>query len=86
MALAGVHIIILDLSEVSAIEAGGLSMILFLQRWAHAQGIQLKLFNAIHCVQDALERANSSPHFEISTARETMALLASAEARAATAT
>jgi anti-anti-sigma regulatory factor len=37
--------IVLDLSAVSAIEGGGLGMLVFLQRWAHDHDIRLTLFN-----------------------------------------
>jgi len=39
------RIIVRDLSEVRAIEGGGLGMLVFLQRWAHDHNIRLKLFN-----------------------------------------
>jgi anti-anti-sigma regulatory factor len=39
------RIIVLDLSEVRAIEGGGLGMLLFLQRWAYDHDIQFQLFN-----------------------------------------
>ncbi len=41
--LCNARIIVLDLSEVRAIEGGGLGMLLFLQRWAHDHDIQFKL-------------------------------------------
>jgi len=41
----GARIIVLDLSEVYAIEGGGLGMLVFLQRWAQNHDIRLKLFN-----------------------------------------
>ena len=39
------RVIVLDLSEVNAIEGGGLGMLMFLQRWAQDHDIRLKLFN-----------------------------------------
>ena len=39
------RVIVLDLSEVRAIEGGGLGMLVFLQRWAYDHDIRLKLFN-----------------------------------------
>lgn len=38
------RIIVLDLEDVSAIEGGGLGMLLFLHRWAYDREIRLKLF------------------------------------------
>jgi len=38
------RIIVLDLTEVSAVEGGGLGMLWFLQRWAIDHDILLKLY------------------------------------------
>ena len=70
-----VRIIVLDLSEVSAIEGGGLGMLVSLQRWAQDQDIRLKLFNLHQSVRDRLERANSMRQFDIATLDEMMAIL-----------
>jgi anti-anti-sigma regulatory factor len=75
------RIIVLDLSEVSAIEGGGLGMLLFLQRWAQDHDIRLKLFNPRHSVRDRLERVSSMREFDIATLDEMMALLARADGR-----
>jgi anti-anti-sigma regulatory factor len=77
------RLIVLDLSEVSAIEGGGLGMLLFLQRWACDHDIQFKLFNPFKFVRERLERAGSTHKFDIATIDEIMALLASANARSA---
>jgi anti-anti-sigma regulatory factor len=70
------RIIVLDLSEVSAIEGGGLGMLVFLQRWAQDHDIRLKLFNPRQSVRDRLEQASSMGDFDIVTLDEMMALLA----------
>ena len=75
------RIIVLDLSEVSAIEGGGLGMLLFLQRWAQDHDIRLKLFNPRHSVRDRLERVSSMREFDIATLDEMMALLARTDNR-----
>jgi len=75
------RIIVLDLSEVSAIEGGGLGMLLFLQRWAHDRDIQLKLFNPTRYVYDRLERITSIPELDIATPHEMMAVLENAGSR-----
>lgn len=69
------RIIVLDLSGVSAIEGGGLGMLLFLQRWAQDHDIRLKLFNPRQSVRDRLDRASSMQEFDIATLDEVMALL-----------
>ena len=44
-AQAPVRTIALDLSEVEAIDGGGLGMLAFLERWARQKGIGFKLFS-----------------------------------------
>jgi anti-anti-sigma regulatory factor len=73
--------IVLDLSEVSAIAAGGLGMLVFLQRWAQDHDIRLKLFNPRQSVRNMLENASSMRDFDIATIDEMMALLAIADGR-----
>ncbi|HXW91184.1 MAG TPA: STAS domain-containing protein [Terriglobales bacterium] len=68
------RIIVLDLSEIDAIEGGGLGMLLFLHRWAHDHGIQFKVFNPSTSVRDRLRRASSIPELEITTPTEMLAL------------
>lgn len=69
------RIIVLDLSEVPAIEGGGLGMLVFLQRWAQDRGVKFKLFNPRRSVRDRLDRVNSMHAFDIATLDEMMALL-----------
>ena len=59
MSLGDSRIIVLDLSDVSAIEGGGLGMLQFLHRWAYDHEIQLKLFSPARSVQERLQRATS---------------------------
>ena len=73
------RIIVLDLSEVSAIEGGGLGMLVFLQRWAQDHDIRLELFNPRQSVRDRLERVSSMREFDIVTLDEMLALLARAD-------
>ena len=76
-----VRIIVLDLSEVSAIAGGGLGMLVFLQRWAQDHDIRLKLFNPRPSVRDRLKGASSMRDFDIASLDEMMALLAIADAQ-----
>jgi anti-anti-sigma regulatory factor len=78
---SGARIIVLDLSEVSAIEGGGLGMLVFLQQWTHDHGIRLKLFNPRQSVRDRLEHVSFMQEFDIATLDEMMALLARADGR-----
>ncbi len=70
------RIIVLDLSEVSAIAGGGLGMLVSLQRWTQDHDIRLKLFNPRQSVRDRLKYASSMRDFDIATLDELMALLA----------
>lgn len=51
------RMIVLDLSEVEAIEGGGLGMLAYLQLWAFARDISLKLFNPSSRVLARVEHA-----------------------------
>lgn len=73
------RIIVLDLSEVSAIEGGGLGMLLFLDRWARDHEIQLKLFNPTKSVRDRLQLVQSIRPFDVASLDEMMGLLAEAD-------
>jgi anti-anti-sigma regulatory factor len=75
------RIIVLDLSEVSVVEGGGVGMLVFLQRWAQDHHIRLKLFNPRRSVRDQLEHVSSMQEFDIASLDEMMALLAEADHR-----
>jgi anti-anti-sigma regulatory factor len=77
------RLIFLDLSEVSAIEGGGLGMVLFLRRWAQDHDIRLKLFNPTKFVWDRLELAHSMSELEVATPDEMQAVLGNAHMRSA---
>jgi anti-anti-sigma regulatory factor len=77
------RIILLDLSGVSAVEGGGLGMLMFLERWAYDHDIRFKLFNPKRSVRERLELANSIPEFEIATPDEIRALLGGAHMQSA---
>lgn len=70
--------IVLDLSEVHAIEGGGLGMLTVLLRWAQGHDVKLKFFNPTYAVESRLESYGLA-HFDIATLDEIMALLSRAE-------
>lgn len=74
IALDDARVIVLDLSEVTAIAGGGLGMLVFLQQWAADHGIQLKLFNPRKSVFDTLQ-SPISKRFDIASLPEMMNLL-----------
>ena len=76
------RIIVLDLSEVPAVDGGGLGMLVFLQRWTQDHDIRLKLFNPNQFVRDRLERVSSMREFDIVTLDEVMALLTQGQGKA----
>jgi anti-anti-sigma regulatory factor len=67
--------VVLDLSEVSAVEGGGLGMLIFLQRWTHDHDIGFKLFNPSRYVREKLEMVSAMSEFDIASLHEMMALL-----------
>jgi anti-anti-sigma regulatory factor len=73
--------IVIELSEVRAIEDGGLGMLVFLQRWACDHDIRLKLFNPSSSVGKRLSLVSSLAKFDIPTLDEMMALLGHADSR-----
>jgi anti-anti-sigma factor len=77
------RLILLDLSDVLAIEGSGLGMLLFLRRWAHDHDIHLKLFNPHKSVSDRLEIANSMLDLQIVTPDEMQAILGNTHMRSA---
>ena len=76
------RIVVLELSEVHAIEGGGLGMLVFLRRWARDHNIRFLLFNPSKSVRNGLKRIRSiSEFYIIPTMDEMMALLAYASSR-----
>src|SRR5260370_36349769 len=73
--------VVLELTEVHALEGGGLGMLIFLQRWSRDHDIRLKLFNPSKSVRERLALVSSLSNFDIPTLDEMMALLGSADSR-----
>jgi anti-anti-sigma regulatory factor len=74
MSQRNARVVVVDLSEVQAIEGGGLGMLGYLQRWANDHDIKMKLFNPSGAVQDRLEHVWMSA-LDIATTDEMIALL-----------
>ncbi len=70
--------ILLDLTEVYAIEGGGLGMLGVLQKWAFDRGIRFRLFNPASSVRNRLEHCDWM-EFHISSFDDVMNVLAEAE-------
>jgi anti-anti-sigma factor len=76
------RIVVLDLSEVQLVDAGGLAALVSLHHCTRDRGIQLKLVNPTHFVREVLERTGLDRVFEISSLHEVLSVLASEPAPA----
>lgn len=74
MSQRNARVVVVDLSEVNAIEGGGLGMLGYVHRWAHNHDIRMKLFNPPRAVQDRLAHSWIPP-LEVMTTDEMIALL-----------
>jgi anti-anti-sigma factor len=72
----GSRIMVLDLSEVESLDAGGLTTLLSLHQWARSRGVQLKLVNPSHFVREVLTRTRLDHVFDISTLDHALFVLA----------
>ena len=70
------RIVVLDLSEVETLDAGGLTALISLRQWALGRGVQLKLVNPSHFVMEVLTRTQLDRVFEISTLEHAIFVLA----------
>lgn len=68
------RVVVVDLSEVYAIEGGAVGMLAYLQKWAYDHKIALKLFNPSSAVQERLEHT-TMPSLEVASRDEVIALL-----------
>lgn len=60
------RIVVLDLSDVESVDAGGLTTLLSLHEWARSRGVQLKLVNPSHFVYEVLTRTKLDRVLDIS--------------------
>ncbi len=59
------RIVMLDLTQVEAIDGGGIGLLVFLQACARAAGMELKLMNPTQHVLELLQLTNLDSVFEI---------------------
>jgi anti-anti-sigma factor len=69
------RIVVLDLSEVDTLDAGGLTALLSLHHWARNRGVQLKLVNPTRFVKQMFERTGLDYVFEISSLGDALLVL-----------
>ena len=65
--LSRLRVVVLDLSEVEMLDAGGLGMLVSLHNWACVNGIQMKLVNPSKPVRQMLELTRLTSIFDISS-------------------
>jgi anti-anti-sigma factor len=69
------RIVVLDLTEVEAVDAGGLNALVSLHHWTRNRGIQLKLVNPSHFVLETLQRTRLDQVFDISSLHDALVVL-----------
>jgi anti-anti-sigma factor len=73
------RVLVLDLSELDQIDAGGLGVLLQLRRWSRQHSIQMKLVNPSPFVRRILEATRLMAVFEISSLEEALCILRTAD-------
>jgi anti-anti-sigma factor len=69
------RVIVLDLSEVEALDAGGLNLLVSLHRWTESNQIHFKLVNPRPFVYEMLTRTHLDCVFDISTFNHALEVL-----------
>jgi anti-anti-sigma factor len=77
--LERVRVLVLDVSEVSQLDAGGLGALLLVRRWAMQQSAKLKLVNPPVFFRRILEATHLATLFEISSLKEAICILRAPE-------
>ena len=75
------RILVLDLSAVEQLDAGGLGALLLLRRWALQHSVQMKLVNPSPFVRRVLDATRLASVFEISSLEEALCILQAPEDR-----
>ena len=73
------RIVVLDLSQVEFMDAGGLNALVSLYHWTRNHGIQLKLTQPSRLVHEMLTRTRLNRVFEISSLHDALAILSGAD-------
>lgn len=70
-----VRILIVDLSEVEQVDAGGLGTLLMVRRWARQSSVHMKLVNPSAFMLRLLQATRLTSVFEISSLEEALCIL-----------
>src|SRR5947208_3198404 len=73
------RVIVLDLSDVEALDAGGLTLLVSLHRWTEGRQAHLKLVNPRPFVYEMLTRTHLDCVFDISSLNHALAVLGNCE-------
>jgi anti-anti-sigma factor len=77
--LERVRVLVLDVSEVDHLDAGGLGTLLLVRRWAIQKSAKMKLVNPPVFFRRILEATNLTSVFEISSLKEAISILRTKE-------
>jgi anti-anti-sigma factor len=77
--LERVRVLVLDVSEVEQLDAGGLGALLLVRRWATQNSAKMKLVNPPFFFRKLLEATHLTSVFEISSLKEAICILRSNE-------
>ena len=75
--LEHVRVLVLDVSEVEQVDAGGLGTLLLVRRWATQRSAKMKLVNPPLFFRRLLEATRLNSVFEISSLKEALCILRS---------
>ena len=77
--LGRVRVLVLDVSDVEQLDAGGLGTLLLVRRWATRNSAKMKLVNPPVFFRRLLEATHLTSVFEISSLKEAICILRSPE-------
>jgi anti-anti-sigma factor len=77
--LERVRVLVLDVSEVDHLDAGGLGTLLLVRRWATRNSVKMKLVNPPAFFGRLLEATHLASVFEISSLKEAISILRAKE-------
>lgn len=77
--LSQLRVVVLDLSEVEILDAGGLGVLVSLHNWAGVNGIQLKLVNPSKRVRQMLELTRLTSVLHISSVEDVIYIFCSGD-------
>jgi len=75
------RVIMLDLSDVQMLDAGGLNALVSLHLWSKSRGVQLKLVNPNAFVRQVLTSVGMDRVFEISSFHDALMVIAGRDCR-----